>query len=135
MQEILEKFHRWLPFAGAAVALLPKLGCPLCGPACASLLWALGLGWLENSGYLLLLSLAVFALALVLLAHGVRQRGWGPLGLGGAGCALVLTGKFAIESSPLVRVGAGLLACCPWNALPVPGGCCARGGPRRGEGQ
>jgi mercuric ion transport protein len=105
---------------GLGVALMPKVVCPLCWPAYAGVLGAMGLGFLMEDRWLLPIS-AIF-LALLLLALGWRarsRRGFGPLAVGAIGAALVLVGKFALDFSPAAYAGvATLFAACVWNAWP-----------------
>ena len=52
---------------GIGVSLLPKLACPLCWRAYAGLLSALGLGFLISAKYLLPLTVALLAIAVLSL--------------------------------------------------------------------
>ena len=97
-----------LPAIGAA--LLPKLTCPLCLPAYAALLSALGLEFFDYTPYLLPLTLAFLAVALGVLAiHARRTRSWIALMTGVAASAIVLLGKFTFELDWLTTTGIGLL--------------------------
>ncbi len=123
-----------LPALGAS--LLPVGTCPLCWPAYAGLLSALGLGVLLKGSYMLALTSFFFVIAVAALAYNARsRRGFGPffVGLGAAG--LVLVGKFLLPAPPLVYAGVGLLlVASAWNVWPrrSPGGdscsACAAGG-------
>ena len=109
-----------LPSVG--VSLLPKLACPLCWPAYAGLLTALGLGFLVSERYLFGVT-AVFLLASVgALAYRYRERrGLLPAALGLAGAAMVLVGKFKFESMPAMYTGLlVLIASSIWNSWPQP---------------
>ena len=53
---------------GVGVALMPKLACPLCWPAYAGILSAMGLGFLMEARWLLSISSALLAVALFALA-------------------------------------------------------------------
>lgn len=105
---------------GLGAALLPKVACPACWPAYAGLLGSVGLGFLLDTSYLLPLTalfLAVAVLALAFRAH--RRRGYGPFGLGLAASALVLAGKFALESDPTMYAGLlFLVGASVWNGWP-----------------
>ncbi|MEK7876313.1 MAG: hypothetical protein AAB325_09030 [Pseudomonadota bacterium] len=91
-------------------ALLPKLTCPLCLPAYAALLSALGLKFFDYTPYLLSLTLAFLAFALGALALHARRTGhWIALMTGVAAAAIVLLGKFTFELDWLNTVGIGLL--------------------------
>ena len=97
-----------LPAIGAAA--LPKLTCPLCFPAYAAVLSALGLEFVDYTPYLLQLTAAFLAVALAVLAMQTRRTGNVlPLLLGIAASALVLIGKFQVESEWLTIGGIVLL--------------------------
>ena len=97
-------------FPAIGTALLPKLTCPLCFPAYAALLSALGLEFFDYTPYLLPLTMAFLAVALGALAIQARRTGyWTALFLGVAAAAVVLLGKFAFELDWLDTVGVGLL--------------------------
>ena len=97
-----------LPAVGTA--LLPKLTCPLCFPAYAAVLSALGLEFVNYTPYLLPLTAAFLAVTLVVLAVQSRRAGnVHPLLLGIAASALVLVGKFQLESEWLMAGGFVLL--------------------------
>ena len=93
-------------FPAVGLALLPKLTCPLCFPAYAAVLGALGLEFVNYTPYLLPLTAAFLAVAVVVLALQARRTGIVyPLVLGIAAAALVLTGKFHVESDWLTTGG------------------------------
>jgi len=97
-----------LPAVG--VASLPKLTCPLCFPAYAAVLSALGLEFVNYTPYLLPLTAAFLAVTLVVLAVQSKRAGnVHPLLLGIAASALVLVGKFQLESEWLMTGGFVLL--------------------------
>ncbi len=106
--------------SGAAPVLLPVGVCPACWPAYAGVLSSIGLGFLFNTVYLLPISAACLLLALGALAYRARsRRGYGPLGLGAAGAALALAGKFAFESDQTLYAGVALLVLAAiWNIWP-----------------
>jgi len=112
------RFLASLPGAGAG--LLPVGLCPACWPAYAGILGSLGLGFLLESTYLLPLTIGSLGLALFALAFRARARwGYGPLVLGGASVALVLTFKFAYAAAPVVYLGIlTLVIASVWNAWP-----------------
>jgi hypothetical protein len=84
---------------GIGVSLLPKLACPLCWPAYAGLVSALGLGFLISAKYLLPLTVAFLAIAAAVLGfRASRRHGHGPLWLGLVAAAVILTGKFYRKS-------------------------------------
>ena len=97
-----------LPAVGAAS--LPKLTCPLCFPAYAAVLSALGLEFVDYTPYLLPLTVAFLAIALAVLAMQTRRTGnVHPLLLGVAASVLVLIGKFQLDSEWLTISGMVLL--------------------------
>jgi len=97
-------------FPAVGVALLPKLTCPLCFPAYAAILGALGLEFVDYTPYLLPLTATFLVVVLAVLA----RQGWltgnsRPLVLGSAASALVLIGKFRFESDWMTIGGIVLL--------------------------
>jgi len=97
-----------LPAIG--VALLPKLTCPLCWPAYTALLSAIGLGFIDYTPYLLPATLAFLVVAVGSLAIGARRTGRPlPLILGITSSALVLFGRFFVDSDWTANVGVALL--------------------------
>jgi mercuric ion transport protein len=102
------------------VALLPKLGCPLCWPLYAGILSSVGLGFLISAKYLFPVTAAFLLLALWVLAFRAKQRrGMGPFLLGFLASATVLTGKVYFDSNPMMYGGVGLLVIASvWNAWP-----------------
>ena len=112
--------HSVLAIPGIGVALLPKLACPLCWPAYAALVSALGLGFLLTAAVLFWLT-AIFLLASILmLAIGSRRRhGYGPAVAATLASLVILIGKFGVESERLAYGGiAVLIAAALWNAWP-----------------
>jgi mercuric ion transport protein len=112
--------HRLLALPGIGVAMLPKLLCPLCWPAYASIVSSLGLGLLVGTTYLLPITTSFLGLTLGVLAFRARLRwGFGPFLLGLAASAAVLIGKFYLESGPVMYSGVGLLVTAAvWNGWP-----------------
>lgn len=109
-----------LALPGVGVTMLPKLTCPLCWPAYASLLSSFGLGFLIRTIYLVPLTVMLLVLALAALAlRASKRRGYGPFLIAFPAAAAVLLGKFLLESNLMtysavaVLVGASL-----WNAWP-----------------
>jgi hypothetical protein len=105
---------RWRALAAASpalgVALLPKLVCPLCFPAYAAILSALGLEFIDYTPYLLPLTAIFLAVALGVLALQARRTGnVTALLLGLAAAAVVLLGKFHFEYDWLTTGGVVLL--------------------------
>lgn len=106
---------------GIAAAFLPNIVCPACLPAYAGLVSAMGLGFVLDRGYLLLLTGALLILAVGALAlRAQKLRRYGPLVVGLAGTIAVLAGKFAFDSSAVMYAGiAGLIGASVWSAWPV----------------
>lgn len=110
------QFAALLPAIGAA--LLPKLTCPVCWPAYAAVLSALGVGFVDYTPYLMPLTVVFLAVTLAILAWRPR-RGYAPLGLGIAASAIVLAGKFLFDSDIAVYTGiVFLVGASGWNAWP-----------------
>ncbi|HZC24664.1 MAG TPA: hypothetical protein VE866_15085 [Candidatus Binatia bacterium] len=105
---------------GAGFSLLPKLACPLCWPAYASLLTSVGLGFLISTKYLLLLTAAFLAINLGILAFRARHRhGYGPFLVGLVAAIVVIIGKFTWDSKPALYAAVAILvAASAWNAWP-----------------
>ena len=108
-----------LPAIGAA--LLPKLTCAACWPAYTALLASFGIGFLDYTPYLLPLMSAGLLLALALLAYKApTRRGYAPFMLGVLASAVILIGKFLLESDIALYSGiAVLVVAALWNAWPV----------------
>lgn len=104
---------------GAGAAVLPT--CPACWPVYAGILSAAGFGFVLQEFVVLPLTAALLALTLFLLGfRAASRRGYGPLWLGVGATALVVAGKLAIASDPLVYAGLALLAAAAlWNAWPA----------------
>jgi len=105
---------------GIGVSLLPKLICPMCWPAYAGIVSALGLGFLISTKYLLPLTFIFLALTTAALGFRASQRrGYGPLLLGVIAAAMILAGKFYFDVTQPVYPGVGLLiAASIWNSWP-----------------
>ena len=109
-----------LALPGIGIAMLPKLLCPLCWPAYATVVSSLGMGFLVGTKYLLPITTSFLGLTLGVLAFRARLRwGFGPFLSGLAASAAVLIGKFYLESNPVMYSGVGLLvAASLWNSWP-----------------
>jgi mercuric ion transport protein len=109
-----------LALPGVGVSLLPKLMCPACWPAYASVLSSLGLGFLISTTYLLPLTALFLIVAVGSLGFRASgRRGLGPLWMGVAAGALILGGKFYLESAPVTYAGIGfLIVASIWNSWP-----------------
>ncbi len=114
----------WKSFAavlpGVGASLLPKLACPMCWPAYAGLLTAIGLGFLMSERYLFGVTTVFLILSAGALAFRHRERrGLAPAVLGLAGATVVLVGKFRFESMPAIYAGLSvLIAASLWNSWP-----------------
>jgi hypothetical protein len=101
---------RWQPVAASfpaiGTALLPKLTCPLCFPAYAAILSALGIEFVNYTPYLLPLTAVFLAVAITVLALQTRRTGNSmPLVLGIAASLIVLFAKFGLEADWLTTGG------------------------------
>lgn len=126
----------FLTLPGAVFAILPVGGCPACWPLYAGALSALGLSFLLSSAYLLPITGLFLFVAVASLGYGANnRRGYGPLAVGAAAAALVLTGKFVLQSEPAAYAGLGLLVLASlWNAWPRRVAACCPSGDRKGSG-
>jgi mercuric ion transport protein len=94
----------------AAVGLLPKLTCPLCWPAYAAALSAVGLGFIDYTPSLLSLTVLLVVVSIGALVLTARERRTvASLLVGAVAGAGLLVAKFAVESDALTYVAAGLL--------------------------
>lgn len=110
-----------LTVPGMVVSLLPSLTCPLCWPGYAAVLSSFGLGFLASSTYLLPLTGALLALALLALRLQARGKGYGPLVVGLVSAAIILPGKFLLGSNAMTYAGAAILALASiWSLVPAP---------------
>ena len=107
-----------LPAVG--IALLPKLTCPLCWPAYAGLLSALGIGFVNYTPFLLPLTAVFLVLTLIMLAYRAgNRRGYAPFALGIVASVIVLAGKFGLDLDLALYGGITLLVGASlWNAWP-----------------
>src|SRR5438445_253018 len=105
---------------GIVASLLPSLTCPLCWPAYAGVLSALGVWFVGTTSYLLPLTATFLAIAVGALTFGARRHGrHGPLALGLVGSAIVLLGKFVLDATAATLGGVGMLvAASVWNVWP-----------------
>ena len=93
-------------FPAIGTALLPKLTCPLCFPAYAAVLSALGIEFVNYTPYLLPLTVIFLAVAISVLALQARRTGKIiPLALGIIASLIVLFAKFGIDADWLTTGG------------------------------
>lgn len=109
-----------LAIPGIGVSLLPKLMCPACWPAYTALLSSIGLAFLVSPTHLLFTTTGFLMLAVGSLAFRASARhGLGPFGLGIIAAALILVGKFYLDSDPATYSGvAVLIIASVWNTWP-----------------
>jgi len=108
-----------LTIPGVVVSLLPSLACALCWPAYAALISSLGLGFLASSAYLLPLTGALLAVAVVGLGLQIKSKGYGPFIIGLVSVATILPGKFLIGSNVMTYTGVALLVIASaWSLAP-----------------
>lgn len=114
-------FKKHLPLVPAVFfALLPKVACPACWPAYVGLLSAVGLGFLARTEFLFPLTFVFLVIVVTGLAYGARnRRGFGPLVGGIAASAIILLGKFFMNSNFVFYSGLALLVGSSlWNTWP-----------------
>jgi mercuric ion transport protein len=117
---------------GIALAFLPKVACPACWPAYASVFTSLGLGFLLDVRWLFPVTAAFLVIAVAALGFRARRRrGLGPFFVGLGGAAVVLVGKFGLGVGSAMYAGVPLLiGASIWNTWPrraAPSGRCAAG--------
>ena len=105
---------------GVALGLLPKIACPACWPAWASVFTSLGLGFLLNVRWLFPATAVFLFIAVAALAFRARRRrGFGPFFVGLGASAIVLGGKFGFGAHAAMYAGLPLLAGASiWNTWP-----------------
>lgn len=107
-----------LSVPGIVLSVLPVGACPACWPVYAGVVSALGLTVLLQRTYLLPIT-ALFLLIAVGTLFLKHRRGFWPFAIGLAAAATILTGKFALESDPVMYAGVGFLVLASvWNAWP-----------------
>src|ERR1700744_2464413 len=82
--------------------------CPACWPLVGGLLSSLGATFLIETRFLLPVMIASLALAIAMLSYRVRGD-YRPFALGILASALILVGRFALDTAPLTIGGACLL--------------------------
>jgi hypothetical protein len=108
----------------------------MCWPAYAGLLSTVGLSFLVSSRYLF----GVTAFFLIISAGALafraqKRRGYGPVVMGLAASALILSGKFYLAAPAIMYAGLGLLvAASIWNSWPArPAAACPQCAPGGNE--
>lgn len=112
--------HTLVAVPGVGMSLVPKLICPACWPAYASVVSSLGLGFLIGTTYLLPLTTGLLATTAGTLAFRARQRrGYGPAWTGSVGAVLILLGRFQLDSMVATYTGISILMTAAiWNGWP-----------------
>ncbi|MFI5323348.1 MAG: hypothetical protein ACHQ6U_07415 [Thermodesulfobacteriota bacterium] len=96
--------------AAVSVALLPKIACPICWPAYAGLLSAVGLGFLIRGTNLLIVSTIFLGLALTVFAlRGRNRKNFMPFWLALIGVSLIIPGKFLLNRMIVFYAGTAFL--------------------------
>lgn len=114
--------HGWksslMTFPGVAAAFLPSVTCPLCWPAYAGLLSAMGLTFLFSEAYLLPLTAGLLVIAVAALWLGGKRRGgYRTFTVGLIGAATLWVGRFVVDVPVMLYLGAALLVGASfWNA-------------------
>jgi len=92
----------------------------MCWPAYASVVSALGLGFLISAKYLLPLTAVFLAITAAALGfRASRRHGYGPFWLGFVAAAMILISKFYLDVARAPYAGVGLLiAASVWNSWP-----------------
>ena len=105
---------------GIAVAFLPKVTCPACWPAYASVFSSLGLGFLLDARWLIPATAIFLFIAVASLGFRARRRrGYGPFLVGLGAAAVVLGGKFGLGIGSAMYAGIPLLVGASlWNSWP-----------------
>ena len=105
---------------GIAFAFLPKVACPACWPAYASVFTSLGLGFLLDGRWLFPATAGFLAIAVAALGYRARRRrGFGPFFVGLGASAIVLGGKFGFGIGAAMYAGLPLLiGASIWNTWP-----------------
>lgn len=106
---------------GIGAALLPNVTCPACWPAYAAILSSLGLGFLMQGPYFLLVIGVLLGISMVGLAYRAKtRRGYGPLFIGLTATAVIVAGKLLTNSNLILYAGGALLVgASVWNNWPI----------------
>lgn len=116
-------------FPTIGAVLIPGISCPACWPAYAALLSSIGVGFVNYTPYLFLLTLLCLAVALISLGFRARRRrSFGPFALGSAAALVIVISKFVLDWKAATFAGLILLvAASIWNLWPrkkAGGACC-----------
>lgn len=92
------------------VAFLPKIACPVCWPAYAGLLSAMGLGFLIQGSNLLIVSMIFLGLALAVFGlHGKNRKNFMPFWLALVGLFFIIPAKFLWNNMLMFYAGSVFL--------------------------
>jgi hypothetical protein len=106
---MIANLGRFLAVVPAVTMTLIHAGtCPACWPLIGWLVFSLGLTFLVETRYLLPLLIGCLAIAIAALSYGAR-RDYRPLLMGIAASAVILIGKFVLNSIPVAVGGAFIL--------------------------
>jgi len=105
---------------GVGAAILANATCPACYPAIGAVLSSLGLGFLFEGAYFLVLMSLFFAIALFGLAYKAsKRRGLHPFWLGLASALVALAGR-GVDLEIVFYLGiTGLITASVWNLWPI----------------
>ena len=107
MMRNVQRFAAAIP--AVAIALISHAGvCPACWPLIGGLMSSLGATFLIETRFLLPLMTACLVLAVAVLSYRVRGD-YRPFALGFLASALILAGRFVLNTAPLTIGGACLL--------------------------
>ena len=100
--------------------MLPKVIGPVCSPAYAAVLSALGLGFLVSPTFLLPVTVALLAVAVGALGfQAPSRRTLRPFWIGTIAASSVVAGQFWLDSATSTYTGVGLLVLASvWNVVP-----------------
>ena len=123
---LMKKLITAMPsFLVSGIAALPILTCPACWPLYASILSAMGLGFVDYTPYLLPVTTILLLISLFPLAWKTKQRrGYLPLILGIGASLIIISGKFYLDITWLFYTGIALLLMASiWNLQPKSAAC------------
>jgi len=103
-----------------AVALMPKLTCPICWPAYTALLSSVGVSFVKYTPIPMPVLAFLLVVTLVTMAYAARsRRGFGPFWLGLIASLTILLATFVLDDDLAIYLGSGLLVgASVWNIWP-----------------
>ena len=107
-------------FGTILLALLPRVFCPSCWPAYASVLGSMGLGFIDYTPYLLPLMIMFLVIALWGLYHkAATRKGYRPFILGCIAASGIVLSKFVFDLDSVLYASVILfITASVWNAWP-----------------